>query len=530
MLYNEVEQLRKSGNLEDAYEKALADLKIAIRNHSLPETLTNRAEEEQHDENPESESPLIVGKRAFAWVLYDYLKKYTSRECVDDFIGYLREFTNIELEKDEKMVVNQLVWLIGKSVFEFTKEPGFEISKVEELAELTMKLNFSKQTKGYSFLFKGFHKALKESPMYIDFVSWWGLKSFIRDDYKFTRQQDGKKIMAIVEQGCNRYIKTLVKALDNATDFETAEAIRNKLRDALPQIEEILKYNKYYRKLPQHRVMILIALGKIETVFSTLKAHAKVKFDDFWVWEMMSEAYTEEPEKQIACLSTALLCRAKPEKIIAARVQLSALLIEAGDYDEAKTEMAQILMCCHENKWDIPENITDWGEQPWYALAKVNDNNYEMYESYQPVAEEIIYSGLPQQKVVVEAVNYPKKILNFLGLDYTRGYFKYDRILKNVNEGDVLLVRIKETDMEGRYNLHNAKKINEKLIEGILKYFSGRVSIPANKPFGFTEDMFITPDVCSKHQLSHGDTISGRAMMSYNKKKDEWGWKVISID
>ena len=161
MPYNEVVQLRKSGNLEEAYEMALTDLKSAQSSEHFDVAPTNTIIDELLDENLESESPVNIAKRAVAWVLYDYLRRNTDKENIDTFIHYLHEFNSLDLDKDEKMVVNQLVWLIGKLVFGFTIKPGFEIAKIEKLAKLTMELNFSKQ-KGILFYLKDFTKHSKD--------------------------------------------------------------------------------------------------------------------------------------------------------------------------------------------------------------------------------------------------------------------------------------------------------------------------------------------------------------------------------
>lgn len=529
MSYHEIEELRKSGNLEGAYQMAISDLKNALEQDVVPDA-TSHQNEDPTNENLEDESLITLGKRALSWVLYDFLKNKTNKDDFDTFLSYFKEFVEINLDPSEKMVVNQLIWVIGKTIFEFTKEPDFDISKMEELFELTMKLNFSKQTKGYSFLFKAFHKALKDSPKYIEFASWWDLWSFIPNDYKYMAQNGGKKIMAIAEQGINRYGKHLLLALENNPDEERKKYLHEKIINFIPVVVEAIRHNIHYYKLPGFHVKLLLALGDFIGGFSMLKTYAQHHANDFWVWELMYGAYTDEPDKQIACLSKALLCHAKDEKLIRVRLLLARILIEQKFYNEAKTEIGLILRCCLQNKWDIPELVTDWGELTWYNNAKAHADNYSMYESYRQITDEMIFGSIPERKVVVENVNAGKKILNFLDADFTKGYFKYDKILKQVNDGDVLLVRIKDSGIEGRFRLLSAKKAKEQTLEGVLKQFAGEVIKSANKSFAFVDGMFIIPDLVSKCRLIDGDYITGKALISYNKKKEEWGWKVISIE
>lgn len=529
MPYNGIEQLRKSGNLNEAYVQAQHILQQAHLFKPFPDATKNTNATGTNQE-PHPETILIRSKRALAWVLHDLMKRHTTAEEIDVFEGYLQQFVELELGDDEKMVTNQLVWLIGTAAFEFAKEPGFDVGKMENLASLTMKLHFSKPGKGYSFIFKAFHKALRDSPLYLDFAEWWGLTYFMRDDCKIKKDNDKVVRMAIAEQGCNRYAKHLLRALHAAGKPEQAEEIKDKMRRYLPVLEEMMKYNKFFRMLPYYKVRLLIALDHYEQVFSTLSYYARTRPADFWVWELLAEAYSGETDKQIACLSAALLCKVKLDKLIAIRERLTTLLIEAGFYDEAKTEIAMILKLCFQNKWEIPQNITDWGDESWYRQAFVKENNLSMYQSYRPGAEELVFEDIPQRKIVIEAVNYPKKILNFMASDRTCGFFKYEKFLTKVEVGDIFLARIKETRIAGRYNVFNIHRLREKTIPGILQTFSGEVIIPEGKPYGFANSMYITPALRQTYDLQHGDIISGTAMISYNKKHEDWGWKIISID
>ncbi len=532
MPYNEVEQLRKSGQLNEAYEQAQHNLQQAHLTKPFVEIAedTNAIDTTDTKPEPQPETILVRSKRALAWVLHDLMKKQTSAENIDVFEGYLRQFVEMELRDDEKMVINQLVWIIGTAVFEFTKEPGFDVGKMENLASLTMKLRFSKPGKGYSFIFKAFHKALRDSPLYLDFVEWWDINYFMREDCKIKKDDDNVVRMAIAEQGCNRYAKHLLKALHAADNPEQADEIKDKMQRYLPVLEQMMKYNKFFRMLPYYKVRLLLALDRCEQVFSVLTYYARTRPTDFWVWELLAEAYSDETEKQIACLSAALLCKVKLDKLIPIRVRLTKLLIETGFYDEAKTEVAMILKLCFQNKWEIPQVVIDWGDETWYHQAFVKENNLSMYKSYRPGAEELVFDDIPQQKIVIEAVNHPKKILNFMAGDRARGFFKYEKILTEVEVGDVFLARIKETKIAGRYNVFNIRRLHEKTIPGILQAFAGEVIIPEGKPYGFSNSMYITPATCQTYNLQHGDIISGTAMISYNKKHEEWGWKIISID
>ena len=48
---------------------------------------------------------------------------------------------------------------------------------------------------------------------------------------------------------------------------------------------------------------------------------------------------------------------------------------------------------------------------------------------------------------------------------------------------------------------------------------------------GFTDDgIFIPPPLIRKNNISDGDFVTGKAILNYNQKRSEWGWKAITID
>jgi len=131
---------------------------------------------------------------------------------------------------------------------------------------------------------------------------------------------------------------------------------------------------------------------------------------------------------------------------------------------------------------------------------------------------------------VVEFVNKGSKILNFVISKARAGYFKYDRFLSDVEIGDKLIVRLNGAGTDSRYNVITLEKTNQEVSDEILRDYQGIIKIIENMPFGHVEDIFIEPRLVKEHQLSNGMEISGVALISYNKKKEKWGWKAIKVN
>jgi hypothetical protein len=62
-----------------------------------------------------------------------------------------------------------------------------------------------------------------------------------------------------------------------------------------------------------------------------------------------------------------------------------------------------------------------------------------------------------------------------------------------------------------------------------MKRFEGTLKVISPQNFGFLEDIFIDPKIIEVSKLTDGQPVMGRAILSFNKKKNEWGWKAIEI-
>jgi hypothetical protein len=62
-----------------------------------------------------------------------------------------------------------------------------------------------------------------------------------------------------------------------------------------------------------------------------------------------------------------------------------------------------------------------------------------------------------------------------------------------------------------------------------LKEFEGRTKVISQLNFGFIEDIFIVPKIIKESNLNYVQQVKESAILSFKKKKIEWGWKEIEI-
>lgn len=178
----------------------------------------------------------------------------------------------------------------------------------------------------------------------------------------------------------------------------------------------------------------------------------------------------------------------------------------------------------------LPNIVNTWVNSDWYQNAISKRSNNEIYGKYINQADSILYYDIPEEPVIVEFVNRDKKILNFIASNSKFGFFKYERFLEEINVGDTLNVRFNGNGNEGSFQVFTvAKATNEIFKKEFIKEVSGKTRITEGKNFGFIEDIYIHPSIVAKNKLSNNQSISVKAIQTFNLDKKQWSWKAFEI-
>ena len=170
----EIKELRVSGKLDEAYTLAKKELDEAMSRLVSPD--------EGSDLPSSVHSNLLWAKRNISWVFHEFLKVNCSPEKFDAFLKSLNAIKDLQLPPEETMLFDSLAWQVGKMCFALLKEQTCDINRILKLLEPVKLFHFTKPSEGYSFLFKAFHKAFKDSDHYLQFVEWWDLNNFRPED------------------------------------------------------------------------------------------------------------------------------------------------------------------------------------------------------------------------------------------------------------------------------------------------------------------------------------------------------------
>lgn len=569
MSFKKVKELRQAGKLEEAFQLAKEDLEAAMSGVSKPieaiqwipfgevdsirhadtnsiEPQKSEVTEEKREVSSKGSSLLqsfqeslpnqpnptdvLWAKRSMAWVLYEYLKLYASAESFEAFLKYLNELAELKLPEDEKMVFDSIAWQMGKLLFDIHRQSNIDFSKVDTLFNLVKTFHFTKPSKPYTVLYKAFHKDYQNWSRYLEFADYWGFEHFLPEDYLKEEMPNGKPLMAVAEQAHIAYAKKLLEGEPMEADPFRNQVNLEKIKAFMPILDQLIDKHPEFLYPPYFKAKLLLALGSDENILESLLPFAKAKRNDFWVWDVLADIFPKDPEIQIACLCKALTCRTKNEFLINVRTKLTGLLIDDGKYAEARTEIDQIIKTRQEKGWSITGSIKNWQGATWYQETIPLVNNRKLYDSYANKADEVLFADLPVEVAVVEYVNRDRKILNFIVSQDKYGHLKYDRFLRNVDIGDRIEVRLEGPSGDGFFKAITLNKTEREPEATILKTFAGIMTIRPGNVFGFVDDVFVEPDLIKRFKLVDDDFIAGKALRSFNKKKNSWGWKVMEVN
>ncbi len=500
----EIKELRQAGKLEEALNMAQNELNVQPDN--------------------------IWGKRNISWVYYEYLKKNVQESNFEGFIENLNKIKELNLPEDEVMIFDTSAYQVGSLLFKIQNSEPVDYSMVNQIFDIIKDFHFTKPGEGYSLLMKAFQKGSQNWSRFIEFADWWGLGNFGEGDFQ-QEEYNNRQMPALVDKVYGSYCKKLIEG--NAVDAfgVVREVDKEKIQAFLPQLDLVIEKHPEYRYLSYYKAQMLMEMGSKEDALVSFLPFAKQKQNDFWVWGLMAGIFKDDKELEFACYCKALSLKTPKEFLIKTREAFAKLLMERLLFAEAKSEIKSIISIREAKGWRVPNNILEWTESDWYKDAKEASNNKSLYEKHSEKAEKLLYKDLPEHLVIVEFVNQNRKILSFVRDKVLNGFFNYEGFIEQPKIGDILKVRLEAVGNEGFHRALTLETIKEgsEIELPSVKTVSGTIRIPDNKPFGFLDDVFIPIVYIEAENLKSGDDVIGKAMLSYDKKKESWGWKLFKI-
>ncbi|MCC3862613.1 DUF7017 domain-containing protein [Pseudemcibacter aquimaris] len=131
---------------------------------------------------------------------------------------------------------------------------------------------------------------------------------------------------------------------------------------------------------------------------------------------------------------------------------------------------------------------------------------------------------------VVDNVNHQKKLLHFMVSRQIDGIIHFSELESIFSLGAAIELRLAtyKSKKGTGFRVLTASKTDKSPPSELIKQFESNVS--ADRGMGFTDDnIFIPPPLMEQHSIYDQCTVNGTAILSYNKKRSEWGWRALEI-
>lgn len=481
----------KAGQIQEAYEKAKIDL---------------------------AEAPNYLWlQRALGWALYYIIKG--DAEAGDyakllEHIDELKSLDQLTIDNDSMIFDNvqfQIANFIKNRVFLTDIETPIKLSTFfSKLKEYSFK-----PSRGHSFLLQAYIK-FENWPEMADFLDWWNLDNLTQEDYTPFINQKGQKMMTLAERAFIANSKALLKLNDGGR----IEEFLPKLDTLMTQHEEMMYPGYFYGKL-------LLALGSdADEALKVIIPFARKKATEFWVWQLLSDVFVNDEDKQLACLLRAVHCRTQESFLGKVRIKLATLYIKRMQLNCARYHIDTVTRCYASQGWRLPYEIDNWIHQPWLNTTTPDGNDPIDYKT---ITDEILCDGAEECIAIVTYVdqNSHKSVMIY-------GYEKRmsQKLRFKVQTGNILRLHY-VTDKEGCNKILSASKVQLPNNLNYAKFIEGTIDKKKDKEFAFLKAgsirCFVSPTIVKKLNLNNNDNVKSLIVYDYDKKKKSWNWVCVNV-
>ena len=482
----------KAGQIQEAYDLAKSDIEL----------------------NPND----VWAQREMGWALYYLIRKDAENGQYDQLLAHIDEFQSLDQLNltDDAMIFENVIFWIGYFAKKHLTPTG--IDTPARLSTLFAKLRDYTFTpsKGYSFILESFIKCDAWQEL-IDFFQWWNLDNLREEDYRPVEFARGRTIMSVAERAFIAKSKALIRKNDLGM-----------IEEFLPQMDELMNNHPEMTYPGYFYGKLLLTLGSTtEDALRVIVPFARRKATEFWVWQLLSDVFINDQEKQLACLLRAVHCRTQENFLGKVRIKLADLLIRRNELPQAKFQIDKVTQCYLSQGWHLPYEIDYWVHQPWINCIVSSD---ESPIDYQIISDSILLGGTEEAVAVVTYFDPNSKRASMV-----YGYEKQlkEKIRFKVGPGVVLKLNY-ITEANGRMRVLQASKTQFPSDLNYAKVVQGTIKKREEWPYAFMhygdQKAFVSPQVVNKYRITDGENLKCQIVYDYDKKKERWNWVVISIN
>lgn len=470
-----------------------------------------------------------------AWDLYRTAK---AAQVVGDFatvVASLRACAALpEAERRDSRLGNAFGWLIHHSAkyFLHLRPPNGPL--VVELLILSQAFSYDWQQaiNPYSQLLRIAIKVRKDFPGFLTFVQEWDLRRLQKADFEPFQLPEGEALPALAEQVWMGITKHLIAGYDLQGRGPHQGPDRAAVEAFLPQIGAVIQAHPGYEYLPYLRAQLYLALDQAEPALQDLLPFVRSHLHQYWAWDWLGRAYYRSGRREaaLACFARALGERAPAVMTVLTRERYGRLCLETGLHAEARAVLGAVIRLRRETWGKLPARLARLEQEAWFLSAGTPAPNQRAQLAQ--AAPRYLYDDLPEELAVVTAVHTGKR-LAWYRLDRERqGNLPLHEVAENLLPGDALRLRVQaRSGTSGNwYQALTARRAEEKLPPDLARPFAGKLHRPAGRDFGFVNrTYFVPPALLQGEGWADGLPVQGLAVISYNDRRQEWGWLALRM-
>ena len=368
----------------------------------------------------------------------------------------------------------------------------------------------------------------------LDFLQSWNFDNFREEDYEPFKTGNGSIIPSLCERAYLTYSRVLLGSM-RSSEPAIVERAKEYAMEFLPLLEEVLEKLPRNVWLPYARTLVMSQLGKPQRVQMELIHLLKTQNNQFWAWASLAESLGMENRDQeaLSCYCKAFLLPAQGELAGHVRESFAALLVKMRLYAEARTEIEQIERNRKKKPTKLSKNMELWSESEWFKSVRFNRDNKILYVRNAGRADQLLWSDLPDSIAIVTHVDAARGVFFFAVDKKIGGKHNVKGVFMKVKVGDILAIKLREaeTEMGKAWKVVGGKFEKDKVPKDICQVLDENIQIPYGRDFGFMKpsNVYVGADVVKTYRLYDGQKVKALALLSYNKAKAEWGWKVIAL-
>lgn len=506
MEYKQIQELRTSGRVQEAFEAAIEAL------------LSN-----PDDRNVRNELAMCLV------VKMGRTATYAQR---GEFFAYLNEVVNLHLPAVGIDCANQkVVNPILKFIIDCSRQ-NKALDVADRLFDLVKQLEFVRPSGAYSRLLSIFTglKNVHLQPWlgYSEFFEWWDCQYLRPSDFEvhlaagYDSYRDGRRL-SLAEQAYVMQSKAMLR--DYAKGYYNRQEVLSHVIDliTLAQRHKNFVYPTYYAS----RLLYTIEL-KQEAVDALKDFIARCASTKMWVWAQLGD-YLTDVNMRYATYCKAITCHGPDNMRIALHDKLGLIYENRGAYDRARAEYetAEALRA----KLNMPPSQATEAKkhEEWWMKAVAATDNYTVQVNDSKRAERFVF-GKDTIAIVVTETSPKVQYLSYITDQMVFGRLNYASFLNEAPRvGDIYRCRITSDPSTGMPKIRSLHLEQSHLARiPFLRHFHGKLNWKEGNDYGFVGKNYVRHEYLLGH--TDGEEVIGYARPEFNLfyKKVFWNTFILN--